>query len=151
MRNAESRNPIEEFRCCYCDPASHERLCWQVDCTIADHSGREYTIVNGVPHFLQYKPVESTEQRDQLACMNVLAKEVGWRQAVHEVYGEGGRKARYIIDESRAIYLDLLPLSSSHRALEIGASMGQHTVHLARRVGELFAIEVVPEQALYES
>ena len=149
MRNAESRNPIDQFRYCYCDPTSHERLRWQVDCTIAEHCGRKYTIVNGVPHFLRYEPVESTEQRDQLARMNVLAKEVGWCQAVHEIYGEGSRQARYILDESRAIYLDLLPLSSSHRALEIGASMGQHTVHLARRVGELFAIEVVSEQALF--
>ncbi|MCZ6853277.1 MAG: class I SAM-dependent methyltransferase [Gammaproteobacteria bacterium] len=55
----------------------------------------------------------------------------------------------YVLDESRAKYLEIVPLTPESRVLEIGASMGQHTRLIATRCRSLYALEVVEGQALF--
>ena len=57
--------------------------------------------------------------------------------------------ARYVTDEKRAKYVDILPLESSSVVLEIGCSLGQHTSLIAEKCSQVYALEVVKQQAAF--
>jgi SAM-dependent methyltransferase len=101
---------------------------------------------SGLPNYLAYESQEPPETVERLARMIRLAREKGWRAAVIEVCGDDVQ-AGYVTDTARAAYLDLIPFTPECDALEIGASMGQHTSLIAPRVKSLRALEVVPGQA----
>ena len=75
--------------------------------------------------------------------MNARARSIGARAAVLEASGNDV----YVYDDSRHPYVELLGPRSSEAVLEIGCSLGQCTVGLARRAGQVWAMDVVPEQA----
>lgn len=54
---------------------------------------------------------------------------------------------RYVLDSSRARFLDLLPIDRHSRVLEIGPGLGQLTRLIAPRVRSVHALEVVSGQA----
>jgi SAM-dependent methyltransferase len=107
---------------------------------------RSFPIINGIPQFLANETRESAKEWERLERLNLCAQNEGWRQALVEFFGSTD-KCRYVTDSSRAGFLDLLPLNKDACALEVGASLGQHTVHIARRVRSLHGLEVVPGQA----
>lgn len=101
----------------------------------------------GLPNHLAFEPQEPPETVERLARLNRLAREMGWREAL-DVVNEGDPAAiGYVTGTGRAGYLDLIPFNREMDALEIGASMAQHTVLIAPRVKSLCALEVVPGQA----
>jgi SAM-dependent methyltransferase len=55
----------------------------------------------------------------------------------------------YVDDPSRAMFLDLLPLSPNARALEIGCGLGQILCAMSPRVRSVNAIELSPGQAQF--
>jgi len=109
-------------------------------------SGQTFKCLDGIPCFLEYDPVEDEASVQRLDRLNELASSIGWRAAVNEAWSE---VTRYVTDEGRLSYIDLLPLTHNSRVLEIGAALGQHTCELARRSHSVYALEVVPGQARF--
>jgi SAM-dependent methyltransferase len=79
------------------------------------------------------------------------AKSLGWREAVESAFGADSTFARYVIDESRQCWIDLLELREGMRVLEIGTGLGQGTVAMAKRGARVCGLEVVSEQADFVS
>lgn len=71
-----------------------------------------------------------------------LARSIGWREAIIRQYPS----ADYLLDDRRAIFLDLLPIKGAH-VLEIGPGFGQFTDKIARLATRVEALEVDSEQA----
>jgi SAM-dependent methyltransferase len=90
---------------------------------------------------------EGDDIQKDLLCLNHIARDRGWDNAVDEVYGAGSDIQRYISDKDRLKWVDLLNVSPEGRVLEIGPGLGQGTVLLAERFSEVFVLEVVPSQA----
>lgn len=135
-----------QFRPAWADPMTHAPLQRDGSRLRPESDDRSFLIQHEVPNFLRYPRREPETTQDRLRLVIAKARDRDWREAVHEVYGDG-EKARYITDEARTQFLSLVPLNEDTDALEIGCSMGQHTAALARRVRRLHALEVVPEQA----
>lgn len=79
----------------------------------------------------------------QLSELNRLTSQVGWEQALKQVFGD--RFDQYF-DASRARFLDLLPLDGAE-VLEIGPGFGQFTPFIAARARRVAALEVDEGQA----
>lgn len=108
-------------------------------------AGARYPVEHGVPVFLRRPPAEDEETQDRLRRLLGCAPTLGWRAAVDAVWPD----QRYVSDELRARYVDLLPLDPGAAVLEVGCSLGQGTVALARRAGSVDAVDVVPGQAAF--
>lgn len=99
--------------------------------------------------FLRGSSVETAEERSRLLLLNELAAKSGYLEALQQVHGHNSATVRYATNESRAAFLDLLPLEATSRILEIGTSLGQFTPLLAARVAHVCGLEVVEEQARF--
>lgn len=73
------------------------------------------------------------------------AKQMGCVEALQK----HGHNTSYLLDEGRASYIELLNLKEGDAVLEIGSSMGQHTRLMAKRCGQISALEVVPLQGAF--
>lgn len=113
---------------------------------VSSQTGRRFPVNGGIPHFLRYEPVEDAADAARLERLNEAARLDGWRIAVDKVWPE---VARYVTDEGRRAFIDLLPTDPGARILEIGAGLGQHTITLAQRGRAVHALEVVPGQARF--
>jgi len=131
------------FRC----PVTGSRLHLEGSNLLADDSGLRYPVRGGIPSFLSGEPIEDDETYQRLIELNRIALEDGWRRALDEVYGPDADIVRYVTDESRADFLDLLELNENCSVLEIGPGLGQFSPIIARRVRHLYALEVVEGQA----
>jgi SAM-dependent methyltransferase len=106
-------------------------------------------IEEGIPCYLRYPPPAPGPREARLGELNRLAREKDWRSALLETYSGDEELIHYVTDRSRAAYLDLLPIRPDSAILEIGASLGQHTVEIASRAGSVHALEVIPGQAQF--
>ena len=93
-----------------------------------------------IPNHLKFPSIESEELRAKLERLNEAATRVGWQAALEEIY----ESTAYMTSETRLKFLELLPLTEESTILEIGAQHGQITRALARRVGFVHSLEVVP-------
>jgi SAM-dependent methyltransferase len=117
---------------------------------LRNHSnGQRYEVREQIPCFLRYPPAEKEATVAKLEKLNRIARSAGWYSALKEIYEGDPGEFRYVTDESRAAFIDFLPLTSDSVVLEIGSSLGQMTPLLARRVKSLYGLEVVPGQALF--
>src|SRR3954468_8606933 len=112
--------------------------------SVAD--GKVYKIDDGIPNFLQFLPLENKEEIQKLQVLVNAGRERGCEVAIRDC---DGTSAEYVLDESRAKYLDLLPMNAESRVLEIGASKGQHSRLIAKRCRFLHAIDVVMAQVIF--
>jgi SAM-dependent methyltransferase len=103
-----------------------------------------YTLRDGVLNFLNSKTWQSPDS-EQLTRLILIAKKKGFKTALATVFTD----TRYVLDPSRASYINLLPLNKEAQVLEIGASLGQHTKLLGAASKHVEALEVCPEQALF--
>ena len=131
----------------YVCPRSHEPLVMEGETLRTASGDTVYRIQSGVPQILRFKPVEDQQTTAQLAKLNRLAREIGWRPALNAVYSEEPSLIRYVTKVERSSFIDLLPLTRESNVLEIGAGLGQFTAVLARRARSVCALEVVPGQA----
>jgi SAM-dependent methyltransferase len=106
-----------------------------------------YPIKAGIPQFLRFEPAEDELTSSKLEQLNRLARADGWQSALQAVNGGDIGAIRYVTDVSRASFIELLPLTQDSDVLEIGPSLGQFTVPLARRARSVCALEVVAGQA----
>ena len=93
-----------------------------------------------IPNHLKFPSIESEELLAKLERLNEAATRVGWQAALEEIY----ESTAYMTSETRLKFLELLPLTEESTILEIGAQHGQITRALARRVGFVHSLEVVP-------
>ncbi len=106
-----------------------------------------HDVQDGIARFLRFAEAETETERERLRRLNGLADEIGWESALRTVYANDAGMVRYVTDEARASFIDLLPLDASSDVLEVGPGLGQFTPLLARRAKSVYALEVVPGQA----
>jgi SAM-dependent methyltransferase len=106
------------------------------------------TQYDGIPVHLRFSNIETELSRytDENKAIE-LAKTGGWRSAIEAVFGPD--VIAYSTDPARSKFLDLLPLSKSITALEIGVGLGQHTAELASRVKRLDTLEIRLVNAIF--
>jgi ubiquinone/menaquinone biosynthesis C-methylase UbiE len=114
------------------------------------------------PEFLQKTPVldqgvfvlpsisniETTETEDSLDHALQKAKAEGWVAAAVELHG-GEENAKYVTSSDRYHFLSKLPLKPDQAILEIGCSLGQIMLPIAKRVKTVDGLEVVLKQAQF--
>ena len=133
----------------YICPRNHAKL-WldgSKSLLLSEDGKVRYPIRNGMHCFLRYSPIENESMEQELLRVNQIAKSEGWREALEDVYGKESPIYRYVTEERRANFLDLLPLKSDSVVLEIGPGLGQFTELIAKRSGLVHALEVVLGQA----
>ena len=136
MSEAGITSPIDfaaVFRC----PETGSLLQCEGDDLVATDGEQRYPARDGIPCFLSGEPVEDDRARSGLEDLNRLATEHGWRQALNKVYGADADIIKYVTDESRAGFLNLLDLDAGHSVLEIGPGLGQFSPIIGRRVKHL--------------
>jgi SAM-dependent methyltransferase len=133
------------MRAAYADPRTGAALLWDEDRVSSIADGNSYPVVRGVPNFLAGPAEDSPEPVERFDRLHRLAPSLGWRKALEAVDGDVDP---YLTDPRRARYLELLPLDGA-RVLEIGASLGQHTLSIARRAASVHALEISPGQAQF--
>jgi len=103
---------------------------------------------DGIPVFLRFGDMdrELSEYPKERKAVE-LARMQGWRHALGALYDPG--MVAYSADPARSSFLDLLSLSKSMTALEIGVGLGQHTAAIAARVAGLDTLEVRLVNALF--
>jgi len=133
----------DAYRCLSCGAALRgDERALECEC------GRRYAVVAGVPMLLASQD-HAAHADDEIVELNRLAGAKGWRDALEHIFGERPGRMRYVTAESRVQFLDLLPLTPASSVLEVGASLGQITEHIARRTRRVCALEVDPEQAKF--
>lgn len=85
----------------------------------------------------------------ELAKLNDLALEFGWREALKKVYGAESNMFEYVTSPRRLKVLEIVPTQADDSVLEIGCGLGQFTVALSRRVASVQAIDISPEQVRF--
>lgn len=99
---------------------------------------------DGIPFKLQFRSLsEELSAEPDLQALNKQARELGWRNALRK---HGSH--RYVTDPGRARFIELFDLSGKH-VLEIGCSLGQHTVEIAKRAAHVDALDTSLHQILF--
>lgn len=127
------------YRC----PRSGVALAWNGGRLESPDGSVVYEAPAGVPRFSTQPSPESEKVRARLDRVNELARAGPWEDAVREVYGDW----QYIYPAGRDKWIGLLDIEPDATVLEIGPGMGQFTPLLSRMCKDLYALEVVPEQA----
>src|SRR4051812_1653541 len=87
---------------------------------------RSYPLRNGIPQFLQLDTtIDDPDEHDKLQRLLKISADRGWLEALKDVYGEASPMFRYVTNDARAKFLDLLPLTPDAKVLEIGPGLGQ--------------------------
>lgn len=86
---------------------------------------------------------ESDAQTSRLNVLLSDAREIGCENALRK----HNHDVEYLTAEKRRSFLNLIKLGKSDDVLEIGSSMGQHSIHIAKQCRHLEAFEVVAGQA----
>ncbi|MBW2420443.1 MAG: methyltransferase domain-containing protein [Deltaproteobacteria bacterium] len=143
MSSSDSAADSGVFRC----PETGSDLRPEADHLVTRDGGLRYPVRDGIPCFLSGEAIEDDETRRGLEKLNRIASQQGWRQALNEVYGPDADIVKYVTDESRAGFLDLLELDGSKSVLEIGPGLGQFSWIVAKQAKHLYGVEVVEGQA----
>lgn len=141
MQNDAQINPK------YVCPRTHAPLHLDGDTYRTAGGGAVYPLHSGIPQFLRFEAAEDEQTKVKLERLNRLARDSGWQSALREIYGDDTSFIRYVTENKRASFIDLLPLSRDCDVLEIGPGLGQFTTLLARRARSVCALEVVAGQA----
>jgi SAM-dependent methyltransferase len=110
------------------------------------HDGAaKYRVTRNVPDFRLAPPPDPADEQE-LRDLATVSETEGWRPALARIRPH---LIPYVDDPTRAMFLDLLPLDRTTRALEIGTGLGQILDALAPRVATVHGLELSPGQALF--
>ncbi len=141
------RELIEQAYQC---PLSGKSLRLGADRVEAVDGSERYPIVDGCVMFRgPGEPSVENEETRRVDATLMEARRSSWRTAVDSIYKVGSRDHRYITEGQRCTFMDLLPMTRESVVLEIGCSMGQHTSELAGRCRTVFALDIIPQQAVF--
>ncbi|MCK6547273.1 class I SAM-dependent methyltransferase [Myxococcota bacterium] len=141
--------PAHGLRAAYRCPRSGEPLVFDAGEARAERSGHRYPVVDGVPSFHARPFDEAAPHLARATKAAALAHAKGWRAALDEAYGANDPEVAYVTDDRFRAYDAVLAITPATRVLEIGCSMGQHTVALARQAKSVHAIELTPVLARF--
>lgn len=108
-----------------------------------------YPVRDGIPVFLRYPPAEDEAGNIRLARLLAAARALGWREGLRQVCADQPGFIEYILSPARTRFVDVIPLRTDSRVLEIGPGLGQVTRVIAPRVAHVSALEVVEGQAAF--
>jgi SAM-dependent methyltransferase len=111
----------------------------------AKHAGAR--LADGLVLLPSESTVEANDIREKLDRLNRIARDDGWQTALQRVWD--ANEGDYVTSDARLGFLDALPLAPDQALLEIGASLGQIAIPLARRVRSFDGLEVVAGQAAF--
>ena len=97
-------------------------------------------LVDGIPVFLRFSDAQRELQnypRERRAVE--LAKTKGWRHALETEWDP--EMLAYAGERKRLKFLDVVPMSKTMAALEIGTGLGQHTAEIASRVAHVDSLD----------
>src|SRR5688572_6328124 len=103
---SEMSRAQDETELSYACPKTHAQLTLLEDRYLIGPSDEHYPIVNGIPQFLAYEPIETAETRAQLGQLIEALHRRGWESAISEVYGSSSRLHSYVTDPGRLKCLD---------------------------------------------
>ena len=109
--------------------------------------GCSWPMRDGVPDFLEEDFYFGEIPRDEMKRLNARVREVGSRRALEEVLGATNPWLMgYAIDDSRADWRFLAPLTSESVVLDLGSGWGTLAVPIARECAEVVAVEATWER-----
>jgi len=92
--------------------------------------------------------VEADDIREKLDRLNRVARSEGWRAALQRIWDDDS-EAGHDAGDARIDFLESLPLAPDQAVLEIGASLGQVAIPLARRVRTFDGLAFATGQATF--
>lgn len=135
---------LDELACYIChSPLKHNPTTLScMNCQI------EWPIQNTIPDFVATGSTNQYIMAGQSNKINQLAKEEGWRFAARDAANQTNNpeyQYEYIVNEARADFKLLLPLTHDNIVLDIGSGWGTITTAFSRHARHVFALDVSRE------
>lgn len=133
----------------YCCPKCHGEL-------ERDESGAllctkcrlHYSVVENIPVFGDIDTYYGEVARKSMAALIAESHDFGIENAVLR-YVKEPFVVKYILDEKRAIWTSLLPLTRDSKVLDVGCGWGTITIPLARIAGHVDAVDATIERVKF--
>ncbi len=110
---------------------------------------RDYSIIDGIPCFKEDNFFWG-ENKEELKRIIEIAQERGWYNALKEVFKSTKPKFwEGLVDETRADFSYILPLSKQSRVLDLGCGWGTISVALAKQYRTVFALDAYFEKTRF--
>lgn len=131
------------LRCLKCEGS----LTVQSDRCFCRQCGSEWPVTDGIPRFFHapdyyWGEVARGEAREMLNA----ARGGAWADVVHARFAKDKNMLFGLLDLQRASWAPMLGLDERSVALDIGCGYGAITHSLSRWVGEVYAVEAIPER-----
>lgn len=108
----------------------------------------EYPIIEGIPVFgdaeTYYGEIGQAEMKELIEN----SRKYGYEKAISKIIEEPF-VLRYVLDESRALWTELLPLDAETEFLDVGCGWGTITIPLAKKAGHVAAIDNTLERVKF--
>jgi SAM-dependent methyltransferase len=145
QRTADADVHGQIFRC----PSCLGPTCAQTELRCA-HCGRGWPIEQGVVRFGGADPRRHALSAAQRWTVAGMARTLGWQAALHDVLrGIDPQAYRQAVDEYRAQWRFVLPLSRTSRVLDLNSGWGAVALNLAEVCGTVVAADACPAQAAF--
>jgi len=105
-------------------------------------------LADGIVLLPRESTIEAEDIREKLDRLNRVARSEGWRAALQRIW-DVGSEAEHVAHDTGLGFLETLPLAPNHAVLEVGASLGQIAIPLARRVRTFDGLVFVAGQAAF--
>lgn len=132
----------------YICPRCRNELETREDSFICSSCSVEYPIIEGIPVFgnseTYYGEIGQAEMKELIEN----SRKFGYEKAISKIIEEPF-VLKYILDENRALWTDLLPLNSDTVFLDVGCGWGTITIPLARKAGHVVAIDNTLERVKF--
>jgi len=118
---------------------------FQEDHIICSYCNKNWLIIDGIPSFGDSKFYWSHIQKEKMEELINIAKVRGYKYALDNILLKETNSYVYYLacEESRADFSVLLDLDVNSKVLDIGCSWGAISIGLAKRCGELYAVDPV--------
>ena len=117
------------FQC----PDCRGRLIKAEKCYICENCKLKWEIRNNIPIFSKYDFYWNRIPRERMRLINMYAAKGNWRSALNELLFPNERYLfDYATNKIRTNWINLLPLSSETKALDIGCNLGLISVELSK-------------------
>lgn len=113
-----------------------------------NNCSKDYPIDSDVPIFGDVETYYGEVNRSQMAALSNDAHKLGYVEAIKR-YVKNPFVVTYILDESRALWTDLLPLDSETDVLDVGCGWGTNAIPMARKARLVAAVDATLERVAF--